>query len=343
MISGFRMSFKNVLLGCAGAIASTSAAHAADAIVAPASPPVAYVRVCDVYGGGYFYIPGTETCLGIGGYLRVEERFGRDESDPSDWSSWTRAQVTLSSKSDTDWGTLTGVITLRQEAENSSEMDPTLDEGYIDIAGLRAGMFYSWWDDDPSGETDVVASNETNHNSFRYQYEGDGVTAGVSLDELEDLYDTKPGEGPNDLGIAAQVSFKSGEASGYLLGGYDTDTAEGAIRAIFYANLGPGQLGIYGVWASGANYYYEESEWTVGAQYQYQVSDKLMFIPGAQYFEKVDLDADGDGFSGGNAWTAGVTVNYKIVEKFATRLSLQYHDQRDEDQVEGFLRFQRDF
>lgn len=337
------MSFKILLIGSAAAIACASASRAADAIVTSEPEPVEYIRVCDAYGTGYFAIPGTETCLRISGYVRVQERFGRDESEPSDWSFWSRAQVTLSSKSDTEWGTLTGVITLRQEAENSSEFAPTLDEGYIDIAGLRAGMFYSWWDDDPSGETDVVASNETNHNSIRYQYEGDVVTAGVSLDELEDEYDTKPGEGPNDLGIAAQVSFKSGIYSGYLLGGYDTDTAEGAIRAIVYADLGPGQLGLYGVWASGANYYYEESEWTVGAQYVYQATDKLMFIPGAQYFEKVELDADGDGFSGGNAWTAGVTVNYKIVENLATRLSLQYHNQEDDDQVEGFLRFQRDF
>jgi len=30
--------------------------------------PLEYVRVCDVYGSGFFYIPGTETCLQIGGY-----------------------------------------------------------------------------------------------------------------------------------------------------------------------------------------------------------------------------------------------------------------------------------
>lgn len=338
------MSLKAAILASAAALAAISTAQAADAVVAAEPEPVEYIRVCDAYGTGYFYIPGTETCLRMEGYIRVEERFGRDESEPSDWSSWTRAQVTFSSKSDTEWGTLTGLITLRNEAENASDFDPTLDEGYIDIAGFRFGMQYSWWDDDPSGETDVVASNETNHNSIRYQYEGSVFTAGVSLDELEDEYATKPGEGPNDLGIAAQVSFKAGGFQGYLLGGYDTDTSEGAIRAILYAELGPGQLGLYGVWASGANYYYEESEWTVGAQYEYKVNDKLTLIPGAQYFENIALDADGEGFSGGNAWTGGITVNYKIVENLATRLSLQYHDEEEgEDQVEGFLRFQRDF
>ncbi|MBW9113340.1 porin [Rhizobium cauense] len=338
------MFAKAVFIASLAAFSAISTAHAADAIVAAAPETVEYVRVCDAYGTGYFYIPGTETCLKLEGYLRIEERFGRDESGPSDWSSWTRAQVTFGSKSETEFGTLTGVITFRNEAENGTDFDPSLDEGYIDIAGFRVGMLYSWWDDDPSGETDVVASNETNHVSIRYQYEGEVITAGIALDELEDAYETKPGEGPNTLGIAGQVSFKTGAYSGYLLGSYDTDTDEGAIRAIFYADLGPGQLGLYGVWASGANYYYEESEWTVGAQYEYKVTDKLMLIPGAQYFENVALDADGDGFSGGNAWTAGITVNYMVVENLRTRLSLQYNDEEEGvDQVEGFLRFQLDF
>ncbi|WP_431323713.1 porin [Rhizobium sp. YTU87027] len=338
------MSFKTAFLGCAATLAAISTTQAADAVVAAEPEPVEYVRVCDAYGTGYFYIPGTETCLKIGGYLRIEERFGRDEAGTSDWSSWTRAQVTFSSKSETEFGTLTGVITLRNEAEDASNFNPTLDEGYIAIAGFRIGMQYSWWDDDPSGETDVVSSNETNHNSIRYQYEGDVITAGVSLDELEDAYATKPAEGPNTLGIAGQVSFKAGAFAGYLLGSYDTDTDEGAVRAILYADLGPGQLGLYGVWASGANYYYEESEWTVGAQYEYKVTDKLTLIPGAQYFENIALNPDGDGFSGGNAWTAGITVNYMVVADLRTRLSLQYHDEEEgDDQIEGFLRFQRDF
>jgi hypothetical protein len=38
----------------------------------PKLAPVEYVRVCDVYGAGYFYIPGTDTCLKIGGSVRVD-------------------------------------------------------------------------------------------------------------------------------------------------------------------------------------------------------------------------------------------------------------------------------
>jgi len=36
--------------------------------------PIEYVRICDAYGAGFFYIPGTETCLRIGGLVLGEFR-----------------------------------------------------------------------------------------------------------------------------------------------------------------------------------------------------------------------------------------------------------------------------
>lgn len=342
------MNIRAILFASAAALSSASGAFAADAIVAAEPEPMEYVRVCDAFGTGYFYIPGTETCLKIGGYIRTEARFGRDRVGTSDWSFWTRAQVNFTAKNDTEFGTLTSRINLRSNTENSDRSDSGnaafLDEGYIDIAGLRFGMQYSWWDDDPSGETDSVASNETRHNAIRYQYETDAFAAGIAVEELEDDYDTKPGEGPNNVGITGQVSGTVGVVTGYLLGGYDVDTEEGAIRGIIYADLGPGQLGVYGVWASGANYYYEDSEWTLGAQYELKINDKFAVTPGFQYFSNIDLADNGEGFTGGDAWTGGVTVDYKITDGLATKLSVQYHDEDDgDDEVFGFLRLQRDF
>ena len=29
---------------------------------------VEYVRICSLYGAGFFYIPGTDTCIKLGGY-----------------------------------------------------------------------------------------------------------------------------------------------------------------------------------------------------------------------------------------------------------------------------------
>ena len=62
---------RSLLLGSAAAVVLASGAHAADLPVRKAAP-VDYVRVCDWTGAGYFYIPGTDTCLKIGGYLRAD-------------------------------------------------------------------------------------------------------------------------------------------------------------------------------------------------------------------------------------------------------------------------------
>jgi hypothetical protein len=37
---------------------------------------VEYVKICSLYGAGFYYIPGTDTCIKLGGYLRVETAFG---------------------------------------------------------------------------------------------------------------------------------------------------------------------------------------------------------------------------------------------------------------------------
>src|SRR5690606_14517995 len=63
---------KSLLLGSAAALVAVSGARAADAIVVAEPEPAEYVRICDVYGAGYYYIPGTETCLKVGGYLRYD-------------------------------------------------------------------------------------------------------------------------------------------------------------------------------------------------------------------------------------------------------------------------------
>jgi len=62
---------KSALLGTSAALATVVGAQAAD-LPSTKSAPVEYVRICDVYGAGFFYIPGTQTCLKIGGRVRFE-------------------------------------------------------------------------------------------------------------------------------------------------------------------------------------------------------------------------------------------------------------------------------
>ena len=70
------MTIKSLLLGSAAALVAVTGARAADAVVVAEPEPAEYVKICDVYGTGYFYIPGTETCLRIGGYIRYDASFG---------------------------------------------------------------------------------------------------------------------------------------------------------------------------------------------------------------------------------------------------------------------------
>src|SRR3954463_6295304 len=61
---------KSLLLGSAAGLVAVAGAQAADLPVK--AKPVEYVKICSVYGDGFYYIPGTNTCLKLGGYLRAE-------------------------------------------------------------------------------------------------------------------------------------------------------------------------------------------------------------------------------------------------------------------------------
>ena len=59
---------KSLLLGSAAGLVAISAGQAADLPVK--AKPVQYVKVCSLYGAGFYYMPGTDICLKIGGYVR---------------------------------------------------------------------------------------------------------------------------------------------------------------------------------------------------------------------------------------------------------------------------------
>jgi hypothetical protein len=61
---------KSLILGSAAGLIAMSGAQAADLPVK--AKAVEYVRICSLYGAGFFYIPGTDTCIKLGGYLRVD-------------------------------------------------------------------------------------------------------------------------------------------------------------------------------------------------------------------------------------------------------------------------------
>ncbi|MFB9261671.1 porin [Bradyrhizobium erythrophlei] len=64
---------KSLLLGSAASLIALGGARAADLPVKV--NPIEYVRTCSLYGSRFYYIPGTDTCIKLGGYLRAQAEF----------------------------------------------------------------------------------------------------------------------------------------------------------------------------------------------------------------------------------------------------------------------------
>ncbi len=106
------MNIKSLLLGSAAALVAVSGAQAADAIVVEPEP-VEYVRICDMYGTGFYYIPGTETCMRWNGYFRATYSHV-DRGDDVHRVRWRhRARIHLDTRNETDWGTLRGWVRIQ--------------------------------------------------------------------------------------------------------------------------------------------------------------------------------------------------------------------------------------
>lgn len=61
---------KSLILGSAAGLLAIGGAQAADLPVK--AKAIEYVKICSLYGAGFYYIPGTDTCIKLGGYLRAE-------------------------------------------------------------------------------------------------------------------------------------------------------------------------------------------------------------------------------------------------------------------------------
>src|SRR5476649_1117706 len=75
---------KSLILGSAAGLIAMSGAQAADLPVK--AKAVEYVRICSLYGAGFFFIPGTDTCIKLGGYLRADVTFNGSIHGQPAWS-----------------------------------------------------------------------------------------------------------------------------------------------------------------------------------------------------------------------------------------------------------------
>mgnify|MGYP001949477304 CR=1 FL=1 len=225
------MNFKSLLLGSAAALVAVSGARAADVIVPVAPEPADYVRICDVYGTGFYYIPGTETCLKIGGYVRykiiaagnVEDDFGINyltnaENDDYLVRSRVRVRLNFDVREETELGTLRAFA--RVQAENNGSFGDAaygMDQGYIQLGGLTMGYLDTLWTEGDGLLTDTdLAVGDFQVNRISYTYAADGFSAALSIE------DDNTGDFAPD--VVARLAYEGGWGSVYLAGSYDEET-----------------------------------------------------------------------------------------------------------------------
>ena len=81
---------KSLLLGSAAGLVAVAGAQAADLPVK--AKPVQYVKICSLYGVGFYYIPGTDMCIKIGGWVRAEYGWGQNGNFAWGWANAKRQQ-----------------------------------------------------------------------------------------------------------------------------------------------------------------------------------------------------------------------------------------------------------
>ncbi len=313
------MNIKSLLLGTAAALSSVVCAHAADAIVAAEPEPAEYVKVCDAFGSGYFYIPGTETCLKVGGYVRFQVNFNSDSGSNRGWDSFTKTDLKFSAKSESELGALESYA----EAIAVDGGSLGIDAAYISLGGFKAGLYYGYWD---NGIGENSSWNKTSRfNSIGYSFSNDGISAGFQVDELG-----AGSSSDSDLGLQGSVSATAGAFTAQIIGAYDTTASETAVKAILSAEAGPGTLALAGIYNTGDNVYYGK-KWSVGAAYSIKASDKLTIMPEFQ----VTRD-----FADENDWFVGALTSYQIVDGLKASLDVNYNKN---ESVTGYFRLQRSF
>lgn len=249
-----------LFLGAAAACAISGSALAADAIVTAEPEPMEYVRVCDAFGAGFFYIPGTETCLKIGGYVRFDIGVGNmpdyglgadapddidtdgdgiaDTGDGRGDARYEQARFALDgdARTDTEYGTLRGTAKLHfnydQDATSSSHYTE-VEYAYVEFGGFRVGMNNSLFSTFPAYAGYVMSDDlgvpygpfETSQIVYTHTGEnGFSATGGLEL----------PGDGVNNSdyvpNIVAGAALTKDWGAITFVAAYDGVAEEGAAK-----------------------------------------------------------------------------------------------------------------
>ncbi|WP_162916776.1 porin [Cohaesibacter haloalkalitolerans] len=192
------MNIKSLILGSAAALVAGGAAQAADL---PVAEPVDYVKVCDAYGAGYFFIPGTDTCLKISGYARTEATFNEGDRATQKFDLWARGQVNFEAKEETEFGTLSSHVRFEGDVGKGEDGNIDLKRAYMTLGGFYAGYLTTagivdYAGDMYGGDYDL---GDTEAGQIGYNMAlGNGVTATLGIANNKHLGDVNgilPGNG----------------------------------------------------------------------------------------------------------------------------------------------------
>ncbi|MDP2118769.1 MAG: porin [Hoeflea sp.] len=364
------MNIKSLLLGSAAALVAVSGARAADAIIAAEPEPVEYVRVCDAFGTGYFYIPGTETCLRIHGYVRYDIGAGElfavtADSGDETYFKRARASFRVSTASETEMGTLRTYVETRWQYDTNDTVpgyttvsEFSLNFAWIQLGGLRIGKdesFFTTW----TGYAGAVI-NDGNYGPFdtnlvSYTYNGGAFRAGLALEQGNNngiagawgIDDYMPhvvgGVGYNAgmFDLSAVVGYDTRDNLGLVLrGGWSAKvradvTFNDAFSAFAMVMYGENESA-YTTWANGP--VTDETLSVIGGA-TFKASDRLNFNAQVQWIDS-NIAANSD------AWSVVGNLNYTVVPGLVVTPELVYADSGvagTDGAFGGYFRVQRSF
>jgi hypothetical protein len=203
---------KSLLLGSAAGLCAVAGAQAADLPVRKAAP-VEYVRVCTAYGAGFFYIPGTDTCLRVGGRARFEAQFVSNRSRNADLTGYRGlGRLNLDARTQTPYGTLRAFVRFEIASRTGAQLTSgtqqryanaffatgqdtfgrdqkyvDVDKAFIQFAGLTAGRaasFFDFYAHDLEFSGLSVGSDAPSTNLLAYTATfGQGFSATISMED----------------------------------------------------------------------------------------------------------------------------------------------------------------
>ena len=327
------MNIRTLLLGSTAALIAVSGARAADAVVVAEPEPAEYVKICDVYGAGYFYIPGTETCLRIGGYIRYDASLGDrgtfdgarttdrlNGKEQDTWGKNTRFALKTWTGQETELGTLKTYTETRFQFGNSNDnadarnKNVSLNFAWIQLGGLRVGKDESAYDTfiGYAGnviQDTIVPYGEFDTNLISYTFDaGNGFSAIVSLEQGSGSYDT----------------FVKDGAGNWVPGIVDNTIDSYAPNVVVGAKYTQGWGGITGVIAYNPSW----EEWAGKVRLDVNATDQIALWVMGGY--GTDDNAARTFYKpwGGN-WAVWGGGSYKFNEKTTFNLQASYDEQEN--------------